>query len=351
MSILEPILSKITHDIGIDLGTSGIKVALRGKGIVYNEPSVVAINNRTKQVLAVGMEARKMIGRTPSGIVAVRPLRDGVISDFDSTEAMVRYFINKVNHEYSNSFKIPRPRVVVGIPSSATEVEARAVVESAKSAGARKVYVIEEPMSAAIGAGLPIEEAFGSMVVDIGGGTTDIAVIALGGIVIDNTIRVAGDEMDEEIVNYAKYKYNLQIGEKMAEDIKKEIGCAIPPKKEEYRTLKGRDLLTGLPKSIEVSGLEVMEALLKVLDRITENIKEAIEKTPPELLSDMLDRGITITGGGALLPGLDKYFSERLKLPVNIDSDPVNAVARGTEKLLDSIELLDRVEIDLENLI
>ncbi len=351
MSILEPILSKITHDIGIDLGTSSIKVALKGRGIVYNEPSVVAINKRTKQVLAVGVEARKMIGRTPSGIVAVRPLRDGVISDFDSTEAMVRYFINKVNNEFSHSFKIPRPRVVVGIPSSATEVEARAVVESARSAGARKVYVIEEPMSAAIGAGLPIEEPFGSMIVDIGGGTTDIAVIALGGIVIDNTIRVAGDEMDEEIVNYAKYKYNLQIGEKMAEDVKKEIGCAIPQRKEQKRILKGRDLLSGLPKTIEITNLEIMEALVKVLDRITENIKEAIEKTPPELLADMLDRGIVITGGGANLPGLDKYFSERLKLPVNIDPEPVNAVARGTEKLLDSISLLDRVEIDLENLI
>lgn len=351
MSLLDPLLAKITHDIGIDLGTAGVKVAVKGSGIAYNEPSVVAINNKTQQVLAVGDEARKMIGRTPSGIRAVRPLKDGVISDFDSTEAMMRYFINKVNKEYSSSFKIPRPRVVVGIPSSGTEVECRAVVDAAKSAGARKVYIIEEPMAAAIGAGLPVEDAAGSMIVDIGGGTTDIAIISLGGIVIDNTIKIAGDEMDEEIVSYARHKYNLHIGEKMGEDIKMKIGSAYSMKKEKNVTMKGRDLITGLPKSITISSIEVREALYKVLDRIADSVKEAIEQTPPELVSDLVDTGVIVTGGGSNLPGIDKFFSERLKLPVRIPDDPVNAVVRGTQTLLDSIDLLEKVQIDLDDII
>lgn len=350
MSFFDDLLSKITHDIGIDLGTAGIKVALKGHGIIYNEPSVVAVNKRTKQVLAVGIEARKMIGRTPSGIEAVRPLKDGVISDFDSTEAMMRYFINKVTKEYSSSFKIPRPRVVVGIPSSGTEVEVKAVLDAARSAGARKVYIIEEPMSAAIGAGLPVEEPTGSMIIDIGGGTTDIAIIALGGIVVDNTIKVAGDEMDQEIVNYARHKYNLHIGEKMGEDIKMQIGTAYEQKRETDALIKGRDMISGLPKSVKISSIEVREALHKVLDKIAEAAREAIEKAPPELISDLLDRGVTIAGGGASLPGIDRYFRDKLKLPVNIPEDPVNCVARGTQILLDSIDLLEKVKIDLEDL-
>lgn len=351
MSIFEPILSKITHDIGIDLGTSGIKVAVKGHGIVYSEPSVVAINKKNKQVLAVGNEARQMIGRTPSGIYAVRPLKDGVISDFDSTEAMMRYFITKVNREFSKSFKVPRPRVVVGIPSAVTEVEMRAVVDSATSAGARKVYVIEEPMASAIGSDLPVEDASGSMIVDIGGGTTDIAVISLGGIVVDNTIKIAGDEMDQEIVNYARHKYNLHIGEKMAEDLKMSIGSAHEIKKEVKQLIKGRDLITGLPKTVNISSIEVREALYKVLDKIAEAVREAIEKTPPELLSDLLDRGVVISGGGGMLEGIDRFFQDKLKLPVKISPNPRNSVARGTEKLLDSIELLDRVQVDLEDLL
>jgi rod shape-determining protein MreB len=291
-----------------------------------------------------------MIGRTPSGIVAVRPLKDGVISDFDSTEAMMRYFINKVNADFSNSFKIPRPRVIVGIPSSGTEVESRAVVDAAKSAGARKVYIIEEPMAAAIGANLPIEEASGSMIIDIGGGTTDIAVLALGGIVVDNTIKIAGDEMDQEIVNYARHKYNLHIGEKMGEDIKMQIGSAYEMRTEKEVTMRGRDLISGLPKSIKISSIEVREALHKVLDRIAESAREAIEKTPPELVSDLVERGVTIAGGGAILPGIDKYFKDKLKLPINIPDDPVNTVARGTQILIDSISLLEKVKIDLDDI-
>jgi len=351
MSIFDLIFNKITYDIGIDLGTSAIKVALKGKGIVYNEPSVVAIKNRTKQILAVGLEARQMIGRTPSGIIAVRPLRDGVISDFDSTEAMLRYFINKVNHEYSQSIKIPRPRVVIGIPSSITEVECKAVIDAATSAGARKVFIIEEPMAAAIGSDLPIEDASGSMVIDIGGGTTDIAIISLGGIVIDNTMKIAGDEMDQEIVNYARHKYNILIGEKMAEDIKIAIGSAYTLKKEQDMNMRGRDLISGLPKNVKITSIEIREALHKVLNRISDSAREAIEKSPPELLSDLVERGVTIAGGGALLAGIDKYFQEKLHLPIQIAEDPVNAVARGTEKLLESIQLLEKVQLSIEDLI
>lgn len=351
MSILDNLLSKITHDIAIDLGTAGIKVAVKGEGIVYNEPSVVAINKKTKQVLAVGIEARKMIGRTPAAITAVRPLKDGVISDFDSTEAMMRYFINKVSSEYATSFKIPRPRVVVGIPSTVTEVECRAVVDAAKSAGARKVYIIEEPVAAAIGSNLEIEDAKGSMIVDIGGGTTDIAVISLGGIVVDNTIKIAGDEMDQEIVNYARHKYNILIGEKMAEDIKIQIGSAYDLKQEKKVPLKGRDLISGLPKNIDISSIEVREALHKVLNKIADAIKQALEKTPPEILSDLLENGVVLAGGGAMLYGIDKFFAEKLKLPVRVSEEPVNACVRGAEKLLYSMDLLDKVQISIDDLI
>lgn len=350
MSIFDPILNKVTHDIGIDLGTSGIKVALRGEGIIYNEPSVVAINNKTQQVLAVGLEARRMIGRTPSGITAIRPLKDGVISDFDSTEAMMRYFISKVHTDFNKSFKIARPRVIVGIPSTITEVECRAVIDATKSAGARKVYIIEEPMAAAIGSGLLIEDTRGSMIVDIGGGTTDIAVISLGGIVIDNTIKIAGDEMDEEIVNYAKNKYNILISTKMAEDIKMDIGSAYDMKEELTTVMKGRDLITGLPKTVKISSIEIREALQKILSKIADATREAVEKAPPEIIADLLDQGITIAGGGANLPGIDKYFQDRIKLPFRVADDPQSSVARGTEILLGSIELLDKVQLQLDDL-
>jgi len=351
MSLIDRALSLITHDIGIDLGTSSCLVSVKGHGVVINEPSVVAINQNTKRVLAVGIDAKRMIGRTPANIVAIKPLEDGVISDFESTEAMIRYFIYKVYELYPKFIKLTKPRVVIGIPSSITEVEARAVVDAAMSAGARKVYIIEEPMAAAIGSRLAIDDASGSMIIDIGGGTTDIAVISLGGIVVDNTIRVAGNELDEEILNYIKYKYNLLIGSKMAEDVKIAIGSAIPMKKELEIEVKGRDLLTGLPRIIKLSSIEVREAMTRILEKITDAVKEALEKTPPEILSDLLDKGIVIAGGGALIYGIDKFFEDRIKTPVIISEDPIKAVVRGTEILLDEIELLERIKVSDQDII
>ncbi|MFC1780574.1 rod shape-determining protein [Patescibacteria group bacterium] len=349
--MIDKIWSLITNDIGIDLGTANTMVTVKGRGIIIKEPSVVALNKNTKQVLAVGTEARRMIGRTPANVVAVSPLSDGVISDFDTTEAMIRYFIKKAHEDEKRSFKIPRPRVVIGIPSVVTEVEARAVVDAALSAGARRAYVIEEPMAAAIGSNLPIDDATGNMVVDIGGGTTDIAIISLGGIVVDRTIRIAGVEMDEEIVKFARHKYNLLIGDRTAEDIKIAIGSATPLKKEKKIEMKGRDLITGLPKNIKVSSIEIREALMRPLDQITEAIKDAIESTPPELLSDLLENGITLAGGGALLRGIDKYFTSKLKTPVNIAEDPISCVVRGAGKVLEDIDLLSKVQVVGEDLI
>lgn len=352
MGLFDSFWNLVTYDIAIDLGTANTIVTVKDRGIVMKEPSVVAINNRTQEVLAVGENARKMIGRTPAHIVAVRPLSDGVISDFDTTEAMLRYFIRKVHKEYApGGFKIPRPRVVIGIPSKITEVEGRAVVDAALSAGARQAYLIEEPMAAAIGADLPINDATGSMIVDIGGGTTDIAVISLGGIVVDKTIKVAGDEMDAEIVNYARDKYNLLIGERSAEDIKIAIGSAYTQRKEKKYEMKGRDLITGLPKNILISSVEVREALMKPLNRILESVRDAIEATPPELLSDLLERGITLAGGGAQLDGIDRYFQEKLQTPVNIAEEPMTCVVRGAEKVLQEIEFLQQIQVTREDII
>lgn len=351
MAMLDSVWFFFTHDIGMDLGTANTMVTVRGKGVIIKEPSVVALNKKTKQILAVGSEARKMIGRTPANIVAIKPLSDGVISDFDTTEAMIRYFIKKAHESDGKSFKIPRPRVVIGIPSVITEVEARAVIDAAMSAGARKAYVIEEPLAASIGASLPIDEASGSMIVDIGGGTTDIAVISLGGIVVDRTIRIAGVEMDEEIVAFARHKYNLLIGERTAEDIKIAIGSASPLKKEKEFEMRGRDLVTGLPKTIRVSSVEIREALMGPLGQIVDAIKDAIESTPPELLSDLLDRGITMAGGGSLLRGIDKFLTKRLKTPVHIAEDPISCVVRGAGKVLEDIDLLSKVQVAGEDLI
>ncbi len=345
MIIFNKLLPAITHDVGIDLGTTNTIVSIKGHGIVVSEPSVVAINKDTKKILAVGEEARRMIGRTPAAIIAVRPLKDGVISDFDSTEAMIRYFIHRVYDEYPKLLKIKRPRVVIGIPSSITEVEARAVIDAATSAGARKVYIVEEPMAAAIGAGLAIDDASGSMVVDIGGGTTDIAVISLGGIVVDTTVRIAGNEIDDEILNYVKNKYNLQIGLKFAEDVKIAIGSVKPLKKEREMEVKGRDMITGLPKIITLTSVEVREAMIKVIDKIVESIKDALEQTPPEILSDLLDKGITLAGGGALIEGLDRYLEEKLQTPVIVADDPLTCVVRGTATLLEEIDLLERLQL------
>lgn len=341
----------VTYDIGIDLGTANTLVYMRGKGIVLSEPSVVAIDKKTKRVLAVGEEARQMIGRTPARVVAAKPLRDGVISDFDMTQAMIHYFINKVHAISPKSFKIPRPRVIVGIPSSVTEVERQAVIDAAKTAGAREVFIVEEAMAAAMGAGLPIEKASGSMIVDIGGGTSDIAVLSLGDIVVDKTITVAGDEMDQDIINYIKQKYNLLIGERTAEDVKIAIGSASPLAEEKKVIVQGRNLLNGLPKSIEFSSVECREAILNSIDKITEAVKEAIEETPPELLSDLLSSGVYIAGGGAMIKGLDKLWTQELQMPVKIVDEPLNAVARGTSEMLNHIELLERVQKSWEELV
>jgi len=342
--MLDKLWSLVTYDIGIDLGTSTTLVYLRGKGIVISEPSVVAINKKNKSVLAVGLEARQMIGRTPASVSALRPLRDGVISDFDSTQAMIRYFIEKVHKYSAKSFVIPRPRVIVGVPSSVTEVERQAVIDASKTAGARQVFIVEEAMAAAIGSGLPVEEASGSMIVDIGGGTSDIAVISLGDIVVDKTLQIAGDEMDQDIVNYVKQKYNLLIGERTAEDVKIAIGSAYPLDEEKSVMIQGRDLISGLPKRVELSSVEVREAILNSIGKITEQIKDALEDTPPELLSDLITSGIYVAGGGAMIRGIDKLWERELRLPVKIAEDPIAAVARGTAAMLDHIELLERIQ-------
>ncbi len=348
LNIIDRILSKITYDVGIDLGTSSTLVSVKGIGIVAQEPSVVAINRDTNQVLAVGNEAKKMIGRTPANVVAMRPLRDGVIQDFESTEAMLKYFIEKI-HLHTKGFKLPRPRVVIGIPSSVTEVEAKAVIDAALSAGARAAYTIEEPVAAAIGSGLKISEARGCMIIDIGGGTSDIAILSLGGIVIDKTIRIAGDEMDEAIVEYIKNKYALLIGERTAEELKIKIGSAFPLSKETTSNVSGRDLLSGLPKTIEISSSEVREALLVVLDQIAAAAKAALEEAPPEILSDLLGSGIMMAGGGAMLYGIDKFFESKLNTPVHIAQDPITSVVKGCNMVLDQIDLFKKLQLKEED--
>lgn len=335
----------ISHDIGIDLGTVNTLVAVRGKGIVIREPSVVAIHKKTKQVLAIGTEAKRMIGRTPAVIEAIRPLRDGVISDFDTTEAMLRHFIQKVHQMPGRFPKIPRPRVVIGIPSGVTEVERRAVQDAAMSAGAREAYLIEEPMADAIGANLKIEEPDGNMIVDIGGGTTEIAVISLGGMVLNRSLRIAGDEMDQDIIAYMRTRYGVLIGERTAEDVKIELGSAMPLNKEKDMIVRGRELASGLPKSLKISSVEIREALSGTVNEIISAIHEVLEETPPELLSDILERGIIVTGGGALIRNLDKRLSEETKMPVLVADDPLTTVVRGCYKLLEDLDLLAKVKV------
>ena len=344
MSFLDWIGSLFSYDIGIDLGTANTLVSIRNKGVIISEPSVVAINKKSKTVLAVGVEAKQMVGRTPASVIAVRPLQDGVVSDFDATKAMIKYFIQKVHKEESSGFKFPRPRVVIGVPSAVTEVEKRAVIDAALSAGARQAYVLEEPMAASIGAGLPVTQARGCMIVDIGGGTSDIAIISMGDIVIDKSIRVAGDEMDQDIINYVRNKYNLLIGEKSAEDSKIAAGSAYPIKENKSYELKGRDLVTGLPKSINITSVEIREAIMSSLNTIINAIKEAIEEAPPELLSDISDDGIMITGGVALLKGLDKLIFDRTKLKCRIADEPLMSVVYGTQKVLENIDLLTKIK-------
>ena len=351
MAILDSFWELFTYDLGIDLGTANTMVYMRNHGVVVSEPSVVAIDKRSKMVLAVGKDARQMIGRTPSNIIAVKPLRDGVISDFDTTQAMIHHFITKSHKYFTKGFKIQRPRVIIGVPASVTEVERQAVIDAVKTAQARKVYVVEESMAAAIGAGLLIEDASGSMIVDLGGGTTDIAVFSLGDIVIGRTMKIAGDEMDQDIVNYVKNKYNVLIGERSAEDIKIMMSSAMPLKKEKKSPVQGRDLLTGLPKIVELSSVEVREAIMNTISVITESVKDAIEETPPELLKDLLTSGVSLAGGGALIMGLDTFWSKELNIPIKIVEDPLSTVARGTALMLDHIELLERVQKSWEELI
>ncbi|MDS1029399.1 rod shape-determining protein [Bacillota bacterium LX-D] len=342
-----------SRDLGIDLGTANTLVHEKGKGIILQEPSVVAMQKDTGNVLAVGEEAKKMIGRTPGNIVAIRPMKDGVIADFDVTQAMLRYFISKV----AKKTMFARPRVVVGVPSGVTAVEERAVREAAIQAGAKEAYLIEEPMAAAIGAGLPVHEPTGNMIVDIGGGTTEVAIISLGGIVTSRSIRIGGDEMDEAIVQHIKKNYNLMIGERTAEEIKMQIGAAYFANREQdaereksQYPVRGRDLVSGLPKTIEVSAKEIQEALAEPVASILEAIKVCLEKTPPELAADIMDRGIVLAGGGSLLWGLDYLVSEETGMPVHMAEDPLTSVANGTGKVLENIEVLKRVLISPKRL-
>ena len=337
---LNALLGLFSRDIGIDLGTANTLVLVRGKGIAIAEPSVVAMNPRTKRVLAVGAEAKQMVGRTPANIVAVRPLRDGVISDFDVTEQMLRYFIEKVHEQYAI---IPRPRVVIGISSGVTEVERRAVHDATINAGAREVFLIEEPMAAAIGAGLPIHEANGSMIVDIGGGTTEVAVISLGGIVGSRWIRIAGDEMDQAVMNYMRSAYELLIGEQTAETVKIAIGSAYPLKKEATMEVRGLDANKGLPRKVVVTSEEIREAIGEPVEGIITSVRETLESCPPELAGDLLEQGITLAGGGALLRGISRAISEHVGLPCHVADDPLCAVARGTGVFLDNLNEVQSV--------
>lgn len=325
-----------SKDIGIDLGTANTLIFMKGKGIIMREPSVVAVDTRNDTVRYVGQDAKEVIGRTPGSIVAVRPLKDGVIADFDITASMLQIFIRKV----CNNSVLARPRIIICIPSGVTEVERRAVREAAFKAGAKHVSIIEEPMAAAIGAGLPVAEATGSMVVDIGGGTSEVAVISLGGIVASRSVRVGGDELDNSIIQYIKRKYNLLIGERTAEDIKINIGSAFPLEEEATMDIKGRDLMDGLPKNIQITSEEIREALADPLSMVLDAISTTLEKTPPELSADIIDHGITLTGGGALLRGLDQLIEKETGMPVHIAESPLDCVAMGTGRVLDDIDRL-----------
>jgi rod shape-determining protein MreB len=340
------LLGLFSLDIGIDLGTANTLVSVRGRGIVINEPSWVAIEKKSRRALAIGAEARQMVGRTPANIIAIRPLRDGVISEFEITQAMLEYFIGKA-HEQS-LVPVPRPRVVVGIPSGVTEVEKRAVFDATMSAGAREAFLIEEPMAAAIGAGLPITESRGSMIVDIGGGTTEVALFSMGGIVISRSIRVAGDEMDEDVINYMRTKYNLLIGERMAERAKMECGSAYPLPEERSITMRGRNLITGLPEAIDVSSIELREALSGSTSIVVDTIKDALEETPPELIADLMESGICMAGGGSQLAGLIERVAEEVNMRVWMAEDPMTCVARGAGRVLEDYDNLRRVLVGLE---
>lgn len=333
-----------SHDVGIDLGTANILVWVKGKGIVIREPSVIARNKKTKEVLAIGSSAKKMLGRTPASIETIRPLKDGVIADFDAAEAMLSFYIKKVHESGGYLPKIPRPKVVIGIPSGVTEVERRAVADAAVDAGAREAHLIEEPMAAAIGAGLPVESPEGIFVVDIGGGTSEIAIISMGGIVLGRSIRIAGDEMDEAIIAYVRLKYSLLLGQPTAESVKIGIGSAISGK-DKFMVVRGRDLENGLPKSLKLSSGEIREALATIVQEIVGSVADTIEETPPELVSDIMGKGIVMAGGGSLLAGIDRAVSEVTKMPVWVADDPLTCVVRGCGKVLENPGLLKKIRV------
>ncbi len=346
--MLKKLLSHFSHDIAIDLGTANSLVYVKGKGIVISEPSVVAVNEKTGQVLAIGNEAKKMVGRTPGNIVATRPLVKGVVSDFEVTEQMLRYFIDKVRKDkFMSGFP---PRVIIGIPCGVTEVERKAVQDATKSAGARKVYLIEQPMAAAIGARLQVQEAGGNFVVDIGGGTTEIAVISLGGLVISKSLRIAGDKLNEDIIYFAQEEYKLLVGERTAEEVKIGIGSAFPLKEKKEMPIRGRNLVTGLPEEIMVTDKDIRRALEKSVKQIVNVIKTTIEETPPELLADIMSQGIHLGGGGSLLRGLDTLITKETKIPTKIIDDPLTAVARGAGMVLENLDSLQEVLVESEEL-
>jgi rod shape-determining protein MreB len=337
------LIGMFSSDLAIDLGTANTLVFVKSKGIVCNEPSVVVVRKDNKKTVAVGADAKKMLGKTPANIMAIRPMKDGVIADFDATGEMLKYFIKKVHNRKS----FLSPRVIIGVPSGITQVEQRAVKDAAQASGAREVYLIEEPMAAAVGVGMPVGEPSGNMIVDIGGGTTDIAVISLDGIVYSKAVRVGGDKMDESIIAYTKRKYNLMIGDRTAEMIKIEVGsaCVVDPTNVRTMEIKGRDLISGIPKTIVITETEIREALNEPVSVILDTIKVTLENTPPELASDLVDKGIVLAGGGALLLGLDKLIREETGLPVIVADDPLSAVARGVGKMLDEMELLRKIAI------
>jgi rod shape-determining protein MreB len=335
------ILGMFSSDMGIDLGTASTLVYLKNEGIVLCEPSVVAIEAGTSNVLAVGEEAKRMLGRTPGNIIAIRPMRDGVIADFEITESMLRYFIKKVH----NSRRLVRPRIVIAVPSGITEVEKRAVKDSALHAGAREVFMLEEPVAASIGVGLPIQEPSGNMIIDIGGGTTEMAVISLAGVVFSKSIRIGGDEMDEALINYLKRTYNLMVGERTAEEIKIRIGSGYPMEEEMTMDVRGRDLVAGLPKMITITSEEVRESLAEPIAQIVEAVRITLERTPPELSADLIEKGLILAGGGALLRGLDKLIAEETGLPVHLADDPLTAVVLGTGKVLSELRYLKRLTV------
>ncbi|WP_031484640.1 rod shape-determining protein [Maridesulfovibrio frigidus] len=344
-SIFDKILGSFSSDLAIDLGTANTLVYVKGKGVMLSEPSVVAVKRDVhggSKVLAVGMEAKRMLGRTPGNIVAIRPMKDGVIADFEVTEAMLRHFISKVH----NRRRLVRPRIMICVPTGITQVEKRAVKESAQSAGAREVYLIEEPMAAAIGANLPITEPTSNMVVDIGGGTSEIAVISLSGIVYARSVRVGGDKMDESIMQHVKRKYSMLIGESTAERIKIKIGSAFPLEEEIEMEVKGRDLVTGIPQNILITSGEIRKAISEQVDSIVQGVRVALEQTPPELAADIVDRGIVLTGGGALLKGLDQLLSQETHLPITVVDNPLNAVVIGSGRALEEIDIYKEVTID-----